>query len=47
MRNYLLGLLFIGSLISCDTETIRLQKIQYNLDETIGKKKIKNIISLS
>lgn len=42
MKKYLLSLLFIFSLISCgETDTIKLQKIKYNIEETIGKKKIK------
>lgn len=28
-------------MVSCETETIKLQKIQDNVEETIGKKKIK------
>lgn len=41
MKKYLLSLLFILSMVSCETETIKLQKIQDNVEETICKKKIK------
>ena len=41
MKKYLLSLLFILSMVSCETETTKLQKIQDNVEETIGKKKIK------
>lgn len=37
------SLLFIFSLVSCETETMRLQKIEDNVEEAIGKKRIKPI----
>lgn len=43
MKKYLLSLLFILSMVSCETETTKLQKIQNNVEETIGKKKIKEL----
>lgn len=42
MKKYLLSLLFIFSLTGCEKlETIKLQKIENNVEEAIGKKRIK------
>lgn len=41
MKKYLLSLLFIFSLTSCETETIRSSEIENNVEEAIGKKRIK------
>lgn len=43
MKKYLLSLLFIFFLTSCETETMKLHRIEDNVKEAIGKKRIKPI----
>lgn len=43
MKKYLLSLLFIFFLTGCDTEMMKLQKIEDDVEEAIGKKRIQSI----